>query len=144
MRDNQWIRLLAYVTGLVNQELQLQNEYLAAENRILKSHCKQALRLNDGERATLAEIGRRLGRKVLQQVACVARPDTILAWYRRRLARASSPAIHGTLPCGTEPSREEQPLAVPRRGAQTDPVQPPIRCKERLGGLLKYYHRGAA
>ena len=86
MRDNQWIRLLAYVTGLVNQELLLQNEYLAAENRILKSHCKQALRLNDGERATLAEIGRRLGRKALQQVACVARPDTILAWYRRLIA----------------------------------------------------------
>jgi hypothetical protein len=30
MRDNQWIRLLAYATGLVNQELLLQNEYLAA------------------------------------------------------------------------------------------------------------------
>src|SRR5690349_1802539 len=33
-----WARLLAYVTGLVNQELLLQNEYLAAENRILRSH----------------------------------------------------------------------------------------------------------
>jgi hypothetical protein len=33
--DNKWARLLAYVTGLVNQELLLQNEYLAAENRIL-------------------------------------------------------------------------------------------------------------
>jgi hypothetical protein len=70
MRDNQWIRLLAYATGLVNQEPLLQNEYLAAENRILKSHCKQVLRLNDGGRATLAEIGKRLGRKALQQVAC--------------------------------------------------------------------------
>src|SRR5450755_3093046 len=39
----------------------------------------------------------------------------------RRLAQASSPAIHGTLPCGAEPSRKEQPLAVPRRGGQTDP-----------------------
>jgi putative transposase len=86
MRDNQWIRLLAYATGLVNQELLLQNEYLAAENRILKSHCKQVLRLNDGERATLAEIGKRLGRKALQQVACVAGPDAILAWYRRLIA----------------------------------------------------------
>ena len=55
--------MLAYATGLVNQERLLQNEYLAAENRILKSHCKQALRLN--ERATLAEIGKRLGRKAL-------------------------------------------------------------------------------
>ena len=32
MSDNKWLRLLAYVTGLVNQELLLQNEYLAAEN----------------------------------------------------------------------------------------------------------------
>jgi hypothetical protein len=33
-----WARLLAFVTGLVNQELLLQNEYLAAENRILRGH----------------------------------------------------------------------------------------------------------
>jgi hypothetical protein len=32
-----WARLLAYVTGTVNQELLLRNEYLAAENRILRS-----------------------------------------------------------------------------------------------------------
>src|SRR5689334_14788599 len=31
-------RILAYVTGRVNQELLLKNEYLAAENRILRSH----------------------------------------------------------------------------------------------------------
>ena len=36
--ENKWIRLLAYVTGLDNQELLLQNEYLAAENRILRTH----------------------------------------------------------------------------------------------------------
>jgi hypothetical protein len=30
--------------------------------------------------ATLGEIGHRLGRKVLGEVANVARPDTILAW----------------------------------------------------------------
>jgi hypothetical protein len=37
--------------------------------------------------ATLAEIGRRLGRKVLQPVARPARPDTILAWYRQPVAK---------------------------------------------------------
>jgi hypothetical protein len=52
-----------YVTGLVNQELLLQNEYLAAENGILKARLQRGWRLSDGERATLAEIGRRLGRK---------------------------------------------------------------------------------
>jgi putative transposase len=87
MPDNKWARLLAYVTGLVNQKLLLQNEYLAAENRILRTHLPARMRLSDPERSTLAEIGKRLGRAALQQVACVAKPDTILAWYRRLIAR---------------------------------------------------------
>ena len=37
--------------------------------------------------STLAEIGKRVGRATLQQVACVAKPDTVLAWYRRLIAR---------------------------------------------------------
>jgi hypothetical protein len=85
--DNKWARLLAYVTGLVNQKLLLQNEYLVAENRILRAHLPARMRLSDPERSTLAEIGKRLGRAALQQVACVAKPDTILAWYRRLIAR---------------------------------------------------------
>src|SRR4051812_29916512 len=85
--DNKWARLLAYVTGLVNQKLLLQNEYLAAENRILRAHLPTRMRLSDPERSTLAEIGKRLGRTTRQQVACVAKPDTILAWYRRLIAR---------------------------------------------------------
>jgi hypothetical protein len=48
-------RLLAYVTGLVNQELLLKNDYLAAENRILRSHLPKRLRLTDEERSTLAK-----------------------------------------------------------------------------------------
>src|SRR5437016_9602492 len=35
-----WARLLAYVTGTINQELLLRNEYLAAENRILRGQIK--------------------------------------------------------------------------------------------------------
>ncbi len=38
MKDNKWAKMLAYVTGLVNQQLLLQNEYLAAENQILRAH----------------------------------------------------------------------------------------------------------
>ena len=87
MHNNKWARLLAYVTGLVNQRLLLQCEYLAAENRILRSHLPARLRLSDPQRSTLAEIGKRLGRTQLAEVACVAKPDTILAWYRRLIAR---------------------------------------------------------
>jgi putative transposase len=87
MKNNKWVRLLAYVTGSVNQELLLQNEYLAAENLILRAKLPARLRLSNPERATLAEIGKRLGRKALREVARVARPDTILAWYRKLIAR---------------------------------------------------------
>jgi len=86
MRNKKWMRLLAYVSGSVNQELLLQNEYLAAENRILRAKLPSKLRLTDRERTTLAEIGKRLGRKALQGVASVAKPDTILAWYRKLVA----------------------------------------------------------
>jgi putative transposase len=79
----EWGRLLAYITGTVDQELLLRNEYLAAENRILRGR----LRLSECERATLGEIGRRLGHKALGEVATAAGPDTILGWYRRLVAR---------------------------------------------------------
>jgi putative transposase len=81
-----WVRVLAYVTGTVDQELLARNEYLAAENRILKAQLKGRLKLSDAERATLGEIGHRLGRNALSEVATVARPDTILAWYRKLVA----------------------------------------------------------
>src|SRR3982075_1895919 len=80
-------RILAYFTGAVDQELLARNEYLAAENRILKAQLKGRLKLSDAERATLGEIGHRVGRKILAEVAAVARPDTILAWYRNLVAR---------------------------------------------------------
>ena len=82
-----WARILAYVTGTVDQELLARNEYLAAENRILKAQLNGRLTLSDADRATLGEIGHRLGRKVLAEVATVAQPDTILAWYRKLVAR---------------------------------------------------------
>jgi hypothetical protein len=39
-----WARILAYVTGLVDQELLARTEYLAAENRILKAQLKGRLK----------------------------------------------------------------------------------------------------
>src|SRR5271169_5928610 len=82
-----WARMLAYITGTVDQELLLRNEYLVAENRIMRAQLAGRLRLSDSERTTLGEIGRRLGRKALAEVATAALPDTILAWYRRLVAR---------------------------------------------------------
>ena len=82
-----WARILAYVTGTVDQELLGRNEYLAAENRILKAQLNGRPKLSDAERGALGEIAHRLGRKVLADIATVARPDTILGWYRKLVAR---------------------------------------------------------
>ena len=82
-----WARLLAYITGTVDQELLLRNEYVTTENRILKAQLKGRLLLSDAERASLAEIGHRLGRKALEEVATAAKPDTILGRYGRLVAR---------------------------------------------------------
>src|ERR1035438_6396823 len=40
MKENKSVRLLAYISGLVNHELLLQNEYLVVENRILSPICR--------------------------------------------------------------------------------------------------------
>jgi putative transposase len=112
MTDNKWARLLAYVTGLVNQKLLLQNEYLAAENRILRAHLPARIRLSDPQRSTLAEIGKRLGRTALQQVACVAKPATILAWYRRLIARKFDGSKFHTAPGRPRIAPEVESLIV--------------------------------
>ena len=82
-----WKRLLAYISGSVDEELLLRNEYLVTENRVLRNQLKGRLRLTDGERKTLADIGKRLGKKALDEVANIVRPETILAWHRRFIAR---------------------------------------------------------
>ena len=70
-----WARMLAYITGTVDQELLLRNEYLAAENRILRAQIKGRLLLSDAEKATLA---------VLPPSNVVKRPK---AWH-------SQPTVH--------------------------------------------------
>jgi hypothetical protein len=48
----EWARMLAYITGTVDQELLLRNEYLATENRILRAQIKGRLLLSDREKRT--------------------------------------------------------------------------------------------
>jgi putative transposase len=59
---------------------------LAAENRILRAQIKGRLCLSRGEKATLAEIAHRLGRKALAEVAVAAKPDTILGGFCKPVA----------------------------------------------------------
>jgi putative transposase len=84
-----WKQLLASITGSVDEELRLRNAYLTAENRILRNHIKRRVQLTDAERKTLAEMGQKLGKKALEEIATVAKPDTILAWHRTLVVQQS-------------------------------------------------------
>jgi len=67
--------------------LLLRNEYMVTENRILRHQIKGRVHLSDGERTMLAEIGQKLGKQALEQVATIVKPDTILAWHRTLVAQ---------------------------------------------------------
>jgi Homeodomain-like domain len=82
-----WKHLLASITGTVDHELLLRIEYLVTENRILRHQITGRVRFTDGERMTLAAIGQQLGKQALEEVANIVKPDTILAWHRKRVAQ---------------------------------------------------------
>ncbi len=82
-----WRRILSYITGTVDEELRLRNEYLAAENRILRAKIPGRVPLDDSDRATLARIAKRLGLKALGELAAIVKPETIHGWHRKLVAK---------------------------------------------------------
>ena len=70
------------------------------------------LRLTDPKRKTLGEIGRRLGRKALADVANIVRPETILGWYRKLLAKKFDGSKARASPGRPQISQELQALIL--------------------------------
>jgi len=60
----------------------------------LSGHPPSRLLLTDPERSPLAVIGKRLGRRGLETVAAAAKPDTILAWFRKLVAQKFDGSQH--------------------------------------------------
>ena len=84
-----WARILAYVTGTVDQELLARNEYLAAENRIIKAQLKGRLKLSDAERGVLGEIGHRAG----PPGSCRCRHHSPAGYHLRLVSQAYCPQV---------------------------------------------------
>src|SRR5499433_2967570 len=82
-----WKTRLACITGSVEEQLLLRNEYVVEENRILRNQIAGRVQLTDAECQTLAAIGKKLGKQALQEVAQMVKPDTILAWHRKLVAQ---------------------------------------------------------
>ena len=79
--------LIAALAGWLQREQADVISFLREENRLLKGRLAgQRLRFDDGERRRLAELGHRLIRRLLGQVATLVTPDTI-RWHRELVAR---------------------------------------------------------
>ncbi len=107
-----WKHLLAYITGTVDQELLLRNEYLVTENRMLRNQITGRVRLTDGERKTLAELGQKLGKQALQEVATIVKPDTILGWHRKLVGQKCDGSQQRKAPGRPMIDREVEDLVV--------------------------------
>lgn len=85
-----WKKMLACVSGEVNEELQNIIDYLVEENDTLTSelrkHGKRIL-LTDEQRKSLAEKAMAMGRKHMNQYVSIFQPETLLKWFRRLVAR---------------------------------------------------------
>ena len=83
-----WQLLLLILAGWINHREQELIEYLRAENRVLREKLgKKRILLNDDQRRRLAVKGKILRRKMLDQLAPIMTPDTILLWHRELITR---------------------------------------------------------
>ncbi len=57
------VEALALVSGNVDKEVLARNEYLATENKILKSKLKKPVSFDNTERIQLAKVGKQIGFK---------------------------------------------------------------------------------
>jgi putative transposase len=83
--QNSWLRvpIIAAITMLLRRELTLQNEYLRAENKILRSKIGKGVDFTDKDRRTLVDAALAMGKELMGDVVTIVKPETILAWQRR-------------------------------------------------------------
>ena len=84
-----WKKMLALVTGQIEDSLRQKLEFVLEENRVYRALLERHSphwRLQDSERKILAEKGRPLG-KLLGQVLTIVQLETLLKWHRRLVAQ---------------------------------------------------------
>ncbi len=105
--------LLMMLAGWINRHQQDVIIYLKEENRILREKLgTKRILLSDNQRMRLAELGKRLGRSVLNDASCLFSPDTILRWHARLVARKYDGSKKKSTPGRKRISEEVEQLII--------------------------------
>jgi hypothetical protein len=104
--------------------------YLREESRVLREQLGgKRLRFNGDQRRRLAAKAKGLERKLLQEVATIVTPETLLAWHRRLIAQK----YEGTSQRGRgRPRKSEEMEDLVVRMDQTDVVDGILKGKRYL------------
>jgi len=146
-KTRKWI-----LAGWINHREQEVIEYLRAENRVLREKLgKKRILLNDDQRRLLAVKGKILGRKMLEQMATIVTPDTILRWHWELVA-AKWNYSGGRKKIGRPPASAEVIELVLRMALMptvrwfSPPILklPTVSCIRELGNELLAHGRRAA
>src|SRR5712691_86718 len=79
--------LIVSIAGWMSRHQQSVIEYLIEENRVLREQIdRRRMRFDDNQRRRLAAKAKRLGRKLLREVATIVTPETLLGWHRKLIA----------------------------------------------------------
>jgi putative transposase len=80
--------LIVSIAGWMNQRQQHVIHYLIEENRVLREQIgDRRMRFTDDQRRRLAARAKKIGRRLLNQVATIVTPETLLAWHRKLIAK---------------------------------------------------------
>ena len=127
MQPYLWQFLAITFAGWVNRSQQDAIEYLKEENRVFREQLgARRLRFTDDQRRRLAAKARALCRENLKEIADLVTPDTLFSHYHL----------------------ERNHQGLDNRLISEVPDRPctegSVLCRERLGGILRYYYREAA
>ena len=149
-----WQLLLLILASWINRHQRDAIEYLLTENQVLKEELgKHRILLNDDQRRRLAVKGKVLGRKSLDRLAQIVRPDTLMHSLKSecldRVIFFGEASLRRALREFGEHFHHERNLQglgnrIIDAGTEVGWTQGKVQCRERLGGLLRYYYRNAA